>query len=138
MTITISDWVEAPKANEYADTITALIAAGPGKAVTLIVPIADKLKARTRFAAAANAAERTAKVKVSEAADAASWRYVFILTPKHAARRNAEREHAAKAAAEAAAEAEAAAIAAAEAEAAEAAAKAAAAKPRAPRAPRKA
>jgi hypothetical protein len=138
MTITISDWVEPTKANEYAETIVALIVAGPGKAVTIVVPIADKLKVRARFAAAANAAERTAKVKVSEAHGTTEWRYVFVLTPKHAPRRNAEREHARAAEAERAAilaaeAAEAAAILAAAPE-----AEAKAAKPRAPRAPRKA
>lgn len=136
MTIEISDWIEPTKANEYAPTVTALIAAGEGKAVTLIVANGDKLKARTKFAAAANDANRTAKIKVSEAHGSDEWRFVFILTAKHAARRNKAREDERKAeaeaaAAKAAAEAEAAAEAAAEAE-------AKAAKPRAPRAPRKA
>jgi 3-methyladenine DNA glycosylase Mpg len=91
MSIEISDWVEPIKSNPYTETITALIEAGSGKAVTILVPVADKLKTRTQFASAANDQERTARVRISEAHND-EWRYVFTLTTLNKPRRNKERE----------------------------------------------
>jgi hypothetical protein len=90
--IAIDDWQEPVKENPYAAHVLALINAGEGKAITVIVPAADRLKTRTQFASAANNADKTARVRVDEATDDGQWLFKFTLTNKNKPRRNKERE----------------------------------------------
>jgi hypothetical protein len=95
--ISIDDWQEPVKENPYAAHVLALINAGEGKAITVIIPLEDKLKTRTLFATAANDAGKTARVRVDEATNDGQWLFKFTLTNKNLPRRNKEREDKARA-----------------------------------------
>lgn len=76
----IIDFTEPIKANPYDGDVAALIAAGEGKAAELIVPTDQANKARVLYAKAANAADRTARVRLQEEdKKAGTTRFVFTL-----------------------------------------------------------
>lgn len=90
---------EAPKpVSAYIDQINAeldeLIAAGDGKATQLVVPTTDAARVKREFAKAANAKEKTARVRLEESDGKVdkegvangNTTLVFTLSPKHKAR----------------------------------------------------
>lgn len=94
MAIQIVDFVEAEKVNPYTEHVTALIAAGEGKAIQVTVPVADELKTRLKFGKAANAQKKTARVKnvdtskvtVKDDVEVGEVTITFVLTKMHAPR----------------------------------------------------
>lgn len=77
--------------NPYIQDVADLIAAGEGKAGAIEVPAADANKARVKFAKAANAAGKTARLVTPldklTADENGNVQIVFVLTGKHAPRR---------------------------------------------------
>jgi hypothetical protein len=88
----IIDFQEPVKVNPYKADVEALIAAGEGKAGELIVPTDQASKARVTYAKAANDADKTARLRITEVDEKkGTTRFVFTLTSRHKARRgNAE------------------------------------------------
>lgn len=90
--ISIVDFTEPEKVNPYAEHVTALIAAGEGKALNVTVPVADLAKTKLKFAKAANAQNKTARVKGvddsavkadKEGVETGDVTITFTLTEKH-------------------------------------------------------
>jgi hypothetical protein len=91
----IIEFKEEEKVNPYTQEVADLIAAGEGKASSITVPLADKAKARNLFGKAANAADKTARLKGetitgdapaegSEESDTREVTLVFVLTKLNA------------------------------------------------------
>lgn len=92
MSIEIGTYVAPVKANPYTETVEAMLKSGDNVAATIIVPVKDALKTRTAFSAAANAVDKTARVRVNEVVKGEGkapdmHKFVFTLTTRHKARR---------------------------------------------------
>lgn len=84
----IIDYVAPAKVNPYTGDVAQLIAAGDGKAGSITVPADEHNKARVKFAQAANAAEKTARlVGTSDKDEEGNVILTFVLTARHTARR---------------------------------------------------
>lgn len=83
MAVEIADFNEEVKENPYTADVKALNDAGPGKAATLVVDDKDVKKTKFKFSKAANAIDRTARVRVTEPLGDGTTRIVFTLTEKH-------------------------------------------------------
>jgi hypothetical protein len=95
----IVTFVPATAANPYTEDIAALLAAtelNPNAAGVFTVNNKDAIKSKKLIADAANAVGKTASFGKRTVVESTETRYVVMLTHKHAARRNAEREKAAK------------------------------------------
>lgn len=96
MAIKIVEYTAPVAVNPYTEDIAELIKAGEHVAGVIEIPVAEKNKARVKFAKAANAANRTAKL-VSENVVGDKVELTFKLTERHAARRGpSESKHADK------------------------------------------
>lgn len=79
---------EAPETvNPYNDTITKLIAAGENASVVLTLTEDEITKERNKLSKAANAQDRTARLRLTEDTEDGAKRLTFTLTAKHKARR---------------------------------------------------
>lgn len=98
--IEFTTFVPEVETNPYTDTITQLINGGENAAVTLTVDAADEKRDRLRFAKAANAQDKTARLRVrddskvkftkgedGEDIPSGPVKLTFTLTKRHAARR---------------------------------------------------
>lgn len=97
MSIEFGTWTAPETVNPYTEIVAKMIENGPETAVTVTVPEKDALKTRTLFAKAANAAGKTARIRVKDepVTDAkgkptGEVRNVFTLTAKHKPRRGAK------------------------------------------------
>lgn len=107
---TIVDFVAPQKVNPYTEDVQNLIDAGEGKALKLTVPVADFAKTKLKFAKAANALDKTARVQDVDDSkvivdkddkEVGDVTITFTLTEKHKPRtRKAKPEVAAEAEAE--------------------------------------
>lgn len=104
---TIVDFVAPEKVNPFTEDVKALIEAGEGKALKLTVPVADFAKTKLKFAKAANAENKTARVQEvndenvivdKDGNEVGDVTITFTLTEKHKPRtRKDKRQDAAEA-----------------------------------------
>lgn len=95
----IIDYTPAQTVSPYAglvdEELTALIAAGDGKATEITIPTADAGKFKLVFSKVANERDKTARYRVQEpetdkagnVKEDGNTRFVITLSPKHAQRR---------------------------------------------------
>lgn len=101
MTIEFGTWESPETVNPYIDTINALAAhiketGNENASVTITVPKGEAIKTRLNVSRAANAIDKTARVRVNgetvieNGTDTGNVRFVFTLTKKHKARKGSE------------------------------------------------
>lgn len=92
----VIDFVEPVKENPFTEDIKALAELPEGKAGEFIFARADKVKSTRQIAKAANAIDKTARIRVSEDIDADNGdelhRVVVTLTKRHVARRGEKKD----------------------------------------------